>query len=103
MYGSSLSMETEIPRATSKRPMLAAVMPFPREEVTPPVTKTYFTMAFMIGELRPQGKSHLAHLVICATNRISRRWLLLWVFPHCPLAEKGGGESSPGGGVEKAQ
>src|SRR4029079_6400284 len=30
------------PRALSSRPMLAAVMPFPREEVTPPVTKTYF-------------------------------------------------------------
>ena len=24
--------------------MLAAVMPLPREEVTPPVTKTYFAM-----------------------------------------------------------
>jgi hypothetical protein len=24
--------------------MLAAVMPFPSEEVTPPVTKTYFAM-----------------------------------------------------------
>src|SRR5664280_2934616 len=45
MYGSSLRTETEIPRALSRRPMLAAVMPFPREEVTPPVTKTYFAMA----------------------------------------------------------
>src|SRR5450759_1727768 len=44
MYGSSLRTETEIPRALSRRPMLAAVMPFPREEVTPPVTKTYFAM-----------------------------------------------------------
>jgi hypothetical protein len=26
------------------RPTLAAVMPLPREEVTPPVTKTYFAM-----------------------------------------------------------
>src|SRR5262245_42042236 len=41
MYGSSLRMETRRPRALSNRPMLAAVMPFPREEVTPPVTKTY--------------------------------------------------------------
>src|SRR3954467_600045 len=42
MYGSSLRMETERPRALRIRPMLAAVMPFPSEEVTPPVTKTYF-------------------------------------------------------------
>src|SRR4051794_35745217 len=37
-------METRRPRALSRRPMLAAVMPFPSEEVTPPVTKTYFAM-----------------------------------------------------------
>src|SRR4051812_17495710 len=42
MYGSSFRIETWRPRALSNRPMLAAVMPFPREEVTPPVTKTYF-------------------------------------------------------------
>ena len=44
MYGSSLRMETERPRALRIRPTLAAVMPLPREEVTPPVTKTYFAM-----------------------------------------------------------
>ena len=44
MYGSSLRMETLRPRALSRRPMLAAVMPLPSEEVTPPVTKTYFAM-----------------------------------------------------------
>src|SRR5690242_1082063 len=44
MYGSSLRMETESPRALRIRPMLAAVIPLPREEVTPPVTKTYFDM-----------------------------------------------------------
>src|SRR5258705_2873262 len=44
MYGSSLRMETRRPRALRIRPMLAAVMPLPREEVTPPVTKTYFAM-----------------------------------------------------------
>src|SRR5450759_1058877 len=37
-------METARPRALRIRPMLAAVMPLPREEVTPPVTKTYFAM-----------------------------------------------------------
>ncbi len=30
--------------ALRRRPMLAAVMPLPSEEVTPPVTKTYFAM-----------------------------------------------------------
>src|SRR5512146_3296109 len=44
MYGSSLRMETLRPRALSSRPMLAAVIPLPSEEVTPPVTKTYFDM-----------------------------------------------------------
>src|SRR5512142_278595 len=44
MYGSSFRIETERPRAFRIRPMLAAVMPLPREEVTPPVTKTYFAM-----------------------------------------------------------
>src|SRR4029079_12164069 len=42
MYGSSLRMETERPRLLSGRPMLAAVMPLPSDDVTPPVTKTYF-------------------------------------------------------------
>ncbi len=42
MYGSSLRMETERPRLLSNRPMLAAVMPLPSDDVTPPVTKTYF-------------------------------------------------------------
>src|SRR5689334_22792226 len=44
MYGSSLRMETRRPRALRIRPTLAAVMPLPSEEVTPPVTKTYFAM-----------------------------------------------------------
>ncbi len=44
MYGSSFRMETFRPRAFSSRPMLAAVIPLPSEEVTPPVTKTYFDM-----------------------------------------------------------
>src|SRR5450755_4499866 len=44
MYGSSLRIETDRPRARRIRPMLAAVMPLPSEEVTPPVTKTYFAM-----------------------------------------------------------
>src|SRR5215211_6641929 len=53
MYGSSLRMETLRPRALSRRPTLAAVMPLPREEVTPPVTKTYFAMGQVL-----RGFSH---------------------------------------------
>src|SRR5664280_2998650 len=45
MYGSSLRTDTARPRALRSRPTLAAVMPLPREEVTPPVTKTYFAIA----------------------------------------------------------
>src|SRR6266446_1102332 len=48
MYGSSLRIETWRPRALRSRPTLAAVMPLPREEVTPPVTKTYFAMGSVL-------------------------------------------------------
>src|SRR5262245_65716747 len=48
MYGSSLRMETRRPRALRIRPTLAAVMPLPSEEVTPPVTKTYFAMGLVL-------------------------------------------------------
>src|SRR5947208_11912417 len=41
MYGSSFRIETGTPRALRIRPMEAAVMAWPRELVTPPVTKTY--------------------------------------------------------------
>src|SRR5688500_13569749 len=44
MYGSSLRIETCRPRLLSSRPIDAAVMPLPSEEVTPPVTKTYFAI-----------------------------------------------------------
>src|SRR4029079_17337702 len=48
MYGSSLRMETERPRLLSGRPMLAAVMPLPSDDVTPPVTKTYFATGLVL-------------------------------------------------------
>src|SRR6266545_1450007 len=41
-YGSIFSDATERPRAARMLPSDAAVMPLPREEVTPPVTKTNF-------------------------------------------------------------
>src|SRR5439155_9494235 len=43
-YGSSFWRETLSRRAFRMFPIEAAVMPLPREETTPPVTKTYFDM-----------------------------------------------------------
>src|SRR3954452_3495991 len=40
-YGSNFWTSTFRPRAFSSRPRDAAVMPFPRDDTTPPVTKTY--------------------------------------------------------------
>ena len=42
MYGSNFWTCTLRPRALSSRPSDAATMPFPSDETTPPVTKTYF-------------------------------------------------------------
>src|SRR5262245_52564402 len=42
MYGSSFCIVTRSPRVFSKRPNDDAVMPFPSEEATPPVTNTCF-------------------------------------------------------------
>src|SRR6185295_2876861 len=41
MYGSSLMLVTRMPRDSRIAAREAAAMPFPREETTPPVTKTY--------------------------------------------------------------
>src|SRR6188768_2533152 len=45
MYGSSLTRETLILRDSRIAAREAAAMPFPREETTPPVTKTYLVTA----------------------------------------------------------
>jgi hypothetical protein len=44
MYGSSLIMLIERPRASKMAPRQAEVIPFPSEETTPPVMKTYDVM-----------------------------------------------------------
>jgi hypothetical protein len=44
MYGSSLIMLIVNPRASSIAPRQAEVIPFPKEETTPPVIKTYEVM-----------------------------------------------------------
>src|SRR5581483_5721435 len=45
MYGSNFWTCTFRPRAFSRRPSEAAVIPLPSDETTPPVTKTYFVGA----------------------------------------------------------
>src|SRR5688572_21243707 len=44
MYGSSLTSETLILRDSRIAAREAAAMPLPRDETTPPVTKTYLVM-----------------------------------------------------------
>src|SRR5947209_9764807 len=44
MYGSSFTRETLILRDSRMAASEAAAMPFPREETTPPVTKTYLVI-----------------------------------------------------------
>ena len=44
MYGSSLRLVTRMPREARIAASDAAAMPFPREETTPPVTKTNLVM-----------------------------------------------------------
>jgi hypothetical protein len=53
MYGSNFWTWTFSPRALSSRPSEAAVIPLPRDETTPPVTKTYFVAV----RIAPRGRS----------------------------------------------
>src|SRR3990172_9528188 len=49
MYGSSLMLVTRMPRDSRIAARDAAAMPFPREETTPPVTKTYLLITLAHG------------------------------------------------------
>ena len=49
MYGSSFWIATFSPRDLKRRPSEAVVMPLPRPEATPPVTKMNFGCAFTTG------------------------------------------------------
>jgi hypothetical protein len=46
IYGSNFCIATDSPRLFSSLPNDAAVMPLPKEETTPPVTKIYFAIFF---------------------------------------------------------
>src|SRR5258705_138450 len=51
MYGSSFTIDTLIFRDSRIAASEAAAMPFPREETTPPVTKTYLVMRDLVLEI----------------------------------------------------
>src|SRR5215210_137150 len=88
MYGSSLRIETRSPRDLRIRPTLAAVMPLPREEVTPPVTKTYFAMGGTSGGFSDAiGKSCGLQVRAAAdhTDATSRRAAVHAGTPGLPL------------------
>src|SRR5258708_12307447 len=52
MYGSSLMLVTRMLRDSRIAARDAAAMPFPNEETTPPVTKTYLAIYLSRGEIR---------------------------------------------------
>src|SRR4051812_4982490 len=58
MYGSNFWTWTFNPRAFSRRPSEAAVMPLPREETTPPVTKTYLATGCQVSGSGGRYESH---------------------------------------------
>src|SRR5664280_3509516 len=75
IYGSSFRTETARPRALRRRPMLAAVMPFPSEEVTPPVTKTYSAIArFSSGGFSNSNDGRGSPQTGDAEERAERAW-----------------------------
>src|SRR5687768_8510049 len=49
MYGSSFTMVTRRPRASRSAPIDALARPFPIDDTTPPVTKTYLVGLRLIG------------------------------------------------------
>src|SRR5436190_12419956 len=53
MYGSNFCTRTFSPRALSRRPSEAAVMPLPSDETTPPVTNTYFADVGVVTRISP--------------------------------------------------
>src|ERR1035437_4045178 len=73
MYGSSLRPDTARPRALRSRPTEAAVIPLPREEVTPPVTKTYFAIARFSSGVFPILRRSSAHRKPVALIGLFRR------------------------------
>src|ERR1022692_2205746 len=70
MYGSSLRLVTRMPREARIAARDAAAMPFPREETTPPVTKTNLVMddkswKFLFYRNTPSGTNRETHRSMC--------------------------------------
>src|SRR5688500_2215268 len=76
MYGSSLTRETLILRDSRIAAREAAAMPFPREETTPPVTKTYLVMTDLVREIRilPESRRFDAARAAGSPLRGVRSW-----------------------------
>ena len=57
IYGSSFWMVTEKPHSCNSFAKDAAIIPFPSDEVTPPVTKTYLVLLMVFLGLRKSTNS----------------------------------------------
>src|SRR5574344_1041855 len=60
MYGSNFWIVTLMPRLFKSRPSDAAVIPLPKEDTTPPVTKIYFAIL-----LPPAHACLFTHVLYC--------------------------------------
>src|SRR6202022_1179043 len=82
MYGASLRLVTRMPREARIAARDAAAMPFPREETTPPVTKTNLVMEdkswkFLFYRNPPFGTNLKSHC-----GEASRRFTPSWRVAH---------------------
>src|SRR5678809_591204 len=85
MYGSSLMLVTRMLRDSRIAAREAAAMPFPNEETTPPVTKTYFAIY-----LRRVGMGQFTRFPQSLQNRST-------FLPSLSVRGGTGHESKPGG------
>src|SRR5207253_10567706 len=80
MYGSSLMLVTRILRDSRIAARDAAAMPFPREETTPPVTKTYLAIYLArVGmeestRIRATPQSRSAHHAVTTHSPLIHQW-----------------------------
>src|ERR1700716_1498601 len=76
MYGSSLMLVTRMPRASRIAAREAAAMPFPKEETTPPVTKTYLVIYLgRVGMEKLTGMPDAPQIVVPLRQCAERKFL----------------------------
>src|SRR5207302_6536419 len=76
MYGSSLMLVTRMPRDSRIAAREAAAMPFPKEETTPPVTKTYLVIYLgRVGMEKLTGMPDAPQIVVPFRQCGARRFL----------------------------